>query len=95
MRDARFREESAQSSSSHRSSFQSAPPRTSLQNTSTLPFAAHVRTSLRVPSSPRPENYGAHRPVVSLVAVADDGESTLTVQTATAVYSGLTAKAVP
>ena len=33
-------------SSSHRSSFQSAPPRTSLQSTSTLPFAAHVCSSL-------------------------------------------------
>jgi hypothetical protein len=33
-------------SSSHRSSFQPAPPRTSLQSTSTLPFAAHVCSSL-------------------------------------------------
>jgi len=33
-------------SSSHRSSFQSAPSRTSLQSTSTLPSTAHVRTSL-------------------------------------------------
>jgi hypothetical protein len=33
-------------SSSHRSRFQSAPSRTSLQSTSTLPSTAHVRTSL-------------------------------------------------
>ena len=39
-------------SSSHRSSFQSAPPRTSLQSTSTLPFAAPAPLMCAHPSNP-------------------------------------------